>query len=222
LTFHFKKTAKIEDPGADLLDSLTGLFERYGRVLLIAVGVVVVAAVAIMFTVRGRAAAESQAASMLAEASVLYWQGQYDQSLTMAKQVNQQYPTTPSGIDALRLAGDNAYWNGDFETAVTEYRSYLSQEKRTLLRDSARRSLAYALESAGKLDEAAKEFEGLVGAFDRESSGEFLASAARCYRALDRPQEAIRVLERLVSEFGDTAAGSGGRLELAEVRTSAK
>jgi len=219
LTFRFKKNRQIEDPGADLLDQVTSWLDRYGRMALVGVGIVVVAAVAVFLGARARTAAEGQAASMLAEASVLYWQGEYEQSLTLARQVNEQFPSTPSGIDALRLAGDNAYWNGDFEAAVTEYRNYIGREKRKLLADAARRSLAYALESDGKLEEAATAFENLVGTFDRESSAEFLAAAARCYRALGRPQDAAIRLQRLLDEFGETSLANAARLDLAEIQT---
>jgi tetratricopeptide (TPR) repeat protein len=135
----------------------------------------------------------------------------------MARQIAQQYPSTPSGIDAHRLAGDNAYWDGDFKAAVTEYRTYLGREKKGLLADAARRSLAYALESSKQFAEAASTYESLVGVFDRESSAEFLAATARCYRALNRPADAIKSLQRLVSEFGETSYANPARIELAEL-----
>src|SRR5204862_7115448 len=152
-------------------------------------------------TLRARAASEDEAAGKLAEANALYWQGEYSRSLELSRQIAQQYPSTPSGVDAHRLAGDNAYWDGDARTAVTEYRAYLAHAKKGLLTDAARRSLAYALESSKQYAEAASTYESLVGVFDRESSAEFLAAAARCYRALGRPADAVKSLQRLMAEF---------------------
>jgi tetratricopeptide (TPR) repeat protein len=178
-------------------------------------GIVAVGAIAFFF-LRSRSAAEEQAAGKLAEASAHYWQGDYPRSLTLSKEVYQQYPSAPSGIEAHRLAGDNAYWNGDYKTAISEYQTYLGKMKSGILADAARRSLAYAFEGDKQYQEAARTFEGLVGKLDRESSAEFLAAAARNYRSLNRPADADRSLKRLVDEFGETSLAPLARIELAE------
>jgi tetratricopeptide (TPR) repeat protein len=208
---------KLQDPGADLLDRATGIWDLYGRWVLGVVAAVIVAGALVFLNMRSRASSEEQASTKLAEAHALFWQGQYPRSLEIAKQVATQYPSTRSGADARRLAGDNAFWSGDFKTAVTEYQAYLAKEKTGLLADAARRSLAYALESAKRPAEAVPIYESLVGKFDRESSGEFLAAAARCYRALNQPAEAVKRLQRLVVEFGETSYAQRGRIELAEL-----
>jgi tetratricopeptide (TPR) repeat protein len=193
------------------------LWERYGRIALGVLAAVAAAAAITFVTIRSRASAEEQAAGRLAEANVLYWQGEYVRSLELSRQISQQYPTTPSGVDAHRLAGDNAYWNGDFKTAVAEYRTYLEKQKKGVLADGVRRGLAYALESNQQFAEAAPAYEALVGRFDRESSAELLAAAARCYRAVNRRADAVRCLQRLVDEFGETSAVVMARTELAEL-----
>jgi tetratricopeptide (TPR) repeat protein len=217
LALQIRKSARIEDPGAELLDRFSGYWARFGRIALGVAGVTVAAAAVGFLSVRSRAANEERAAGELAEASVLYWRGDYVNSLARARQIIQQFPSTPSGIDAHRLAGDNAYWNGDMKTAITEYRAYLDRQKNGVLADAVRRSLAYALESDGKNIEAAAAYEGLVGKLDRESSAEFLAAAARCYRAAGQPAEAVKRLQRLIGEFGETSFASPARMELAEI-----
>ncbi|TMQ71286.1 MAG: hypothetical protein E6K80_06060 [Candidatus Eisenbacteria bacterium] len=120
--------------------------------------------------------------------------------------------------------GDDSYWNGvlrsqsaDFKTAISEYRAYLNREKSGVLADAVRRSLAYALESDKQFAEAAKAYEQLVGAFDRESSAEFLTAAARCDQAIGRKDEAIRHLQRLIDEFGETSYAPPARVKIAEI-----
>ena len=176
------------------------------------------AAVAVVFLfMRSRAATEEQAAGVLAEANVLFWNGNYPQSLERANRVAQQFPDTPSGIEAHRLAADDAYWTGDFKTAIAEYRRYLSRVKPGLLGDAARRSLANSLESSGQYAEAAQTYESLIGKFDRESSAEFLYSAARCYRLLKQPAVAAQRLQRLTDEFGETTISNRARIAQAEL-----
>ena len=212
-----QRSARLEDPGAELLDRGRDFWSHYGRIGLMVLGGIAVAAILVFFVMRSRATSEDQAASRLAEANVLYWQGEYTRSLEMAKQVAQQYPSTPSGLDAHRLAGDDLYWNGDFKTAVDEYRIFLGKQKTGILADAGRRSLAYALESNRQYDEAAKTYVGLVGVFGRESSGEFLAAAARCERAAGRPAEAVKYLQRLVGEFGETSYAPLARVLISEL-----
>lgn len=216
------RSARLRDPGAELLDRASGLWERFGRVALGVLGGIVALAVISLLVLRSRAAAEDQAAGRLAEANALYWQGDYERSLSMARQVYQQYPSAPSGVEAHRLAGDNAYWSGDFKASITEYQAYLSHVKNGVLADAARRSLAYALESSRQFPEAARQYEELVGKFDRESSAEFLAAAARCYRALNRPADSDQRLHRLIDEFGETGAAQIARIQLAEQAATAR
>lgn len=180
--------------------------------LLIGLGVIAVIAVGAFLTLRARAADEEQAAGKLAEANLYFWQGAYDRSLPIARQVAEQWPNSPSGIDAHRLAGDNQFWLGKFKESAAEYRLYLAQQKSGLTADAVRRSFAYALESDLQFKEAAPVYEGLVGKFDRESSAEFLYAAARCYRQLNQPKEADLALKRLADEFGETSNANRARM----------
>ncbi len=211
------KAARLEDPGARLLDQMTTAWNRYSRIALIALGVVAVVVIGLVFTWRTRASAEASAAEQLARANLLFWQGDYARSLQAARQVAEQWPGTASGIDAHRLAGDDQYWGGNFKEAVAEYRRYLEKRKTGIIADAVRRSLAYALESDHQYKEAAATYEALVGRFDRESSAEFLYASARCYRALNQPAEAEKRLQRLLDEYGETTYANRAREERAEL-----
>ena len=222
-----RKASQLEDPGAELLDRAQGIWQRYGRIVLGAIGALIVLGVLGFFMMRSRATAETQAAGKLAEANALFWQGQYDRSLDLAKQVSATFGSTPSGIDAHRLAGDDLYWNAmllsqpeKYKEAIAEYRVYLSKAKGGILADAARRSLANALESDRQFDEAAKTYEQLVGRLGRESSAEFLLGAARSYIALGKKLEATKALTRLIDEFGDTSYAPSARIKLAEIQVA--
>ena len=210
------KTSRLEDPGARLLDALSSGWRRYGQTILIGLGVVLALAVVGFLTARARANAEEQAAGRLAEANVYFWQGAYDRSLTLARQVTEQWPGAPSGVDARRLAGDSQFWLGRFKEAAAEYRGYLERRKTGMIADAVRRSLAYSLESDHQFKEAAAVYESLVGKFERESSAEFLYAAARCYRQLRQPAEADQRLKRLLDEFGETTYANRARMLRAE------
>lgn len=213
-------STRIEQPGAEIMVPLTRFWERFGRIALGALaGLVALGAIG-YFALRSRQAAEEAAAGKLAEASIRYWQGDYQSSLQIARETASQYGSTPSGIEAHRQAGDAAYWGGDFKTAVAEYRRYLASNPPGLLGDAARRSYAYALESNGQPLDAAKEYDALVGRFDRGSSAEFLVAAARCLKAVHQIPSAIEHLRRLVSEYGETEYANQALIELAELQAA--
>lgn len=211
------RKSTIDDPGHELVDQVTGFWDRYGRIVL--VGLVAIAAIAgaSYFVLQSKARQDNTASEKLAEANNLFWQGDYARSRTTAQEVSKQYGGTPSGIDALRIAGDDAYWKGEWKESIKDYREYLKRNGSGPVADAVRRSLAYALESDKQYAEAAKLYDQLAGAFDRESTGEFLASSARCYMALSKPDEAKRRLQRLVDEFGETSYASPARLLLGQL-----
>jgi predicted negative regulator of RcsB-dependent stress response len=207
--------------GDEALTKLNAFWDRYGRILLGVIAVIAVVGVGAFYYLRGRGEQEAAAAGKLAEASLLYWQGDYARSTDLAKQVSTQYGATTSGADAHRLLGDNAFWSGDFKTAITEYRTYVAKAPAGVLQDSGRRSLAYALESSGATAEAAQTYESLVGKIDRSSSGEFLYAAARCYLQMGQPAQALDRLKRLEAEFGETSYAAMARMKIAELEAAA-
>ncbi len=210
-------STRIEQPGAEIMVPVGDFLRRYGRIVIgVAVGLAVVGTI-LLLTQRARRAAEEAAAGKLAEASLYYWQGDYQRSLALARETAQQYGSTPSGRDAFRQAGDAAYWGGEFKAAAAEYRRYLEGKPAGLLADAARRSLAYALESDGQHLEAVKEYDALVGRFDRASSAEFLVAAARCLQAAGQVPAAIERLHRVTDEFGETEYANQARITLAEL-----
>jgi tetratricopeptide (TPR) repeat protein len=216
LSLESRKTA-LEDPGAELLDRATGLWDRWGRYAMGAVVGIAVVAIAGYYIVAGNARKENAASEKLAEANDLFWRADYDRSRQIAQDVTRQYPGTPSGIDALRIAGDDAYWRGNWKDAITDYKAYLGKVKSGVLATTVRRSLAYALESDGQYQEAANTFDQIVGELDRESSGEFLYAAARCYMALNKPDEAKKRWQRILDEFPDSSYQLQARIDLARL-----
>ena len=177
-----------------------------------------VIAVVAVFTIRSNAKQENDASKKLAEANLLFWQGDYDRSKTVAQEVTRTFGSTWSATDAHRIAGDDMFWRGDFKGAITEYNAYLAKQGSGLLADAVRRSLAYSLESDKKFADAAKLYDGLVGKFERESSAEFLAASARCLQANHQNDEAAKRLQRLLDEFGDTSYAARARVQLAMIQ----
>lgn len=208
------KKSVMDDPGADLLDKAQGLWQHYGQTALIAVVVAVATAVGVYYWQSGQTRQENLASEKLAEANDLFWRADYDRSRTIAKDVTKQFPGTASGTDALRIAGDDAYWRGNWKDAIADYQEYLKKNSKGLVADAVRRSLAYSLESNGQPAEASAIYDKLVGVFDRESSGELLFASARCLVAANKPEDAKKRYQRIVDEFPDSSYQLQARIEL--------
>jgi predicted negative regulator of RcsB-dependent stress response len=214
LSLETSKKSAMDDPGADLLDRGMKLWSAYGQSVLIGLLIVVAGSIGVYYWKSGQARQENTASEKLAEANDLFWRADYDRSRTIAKDVAKQFAGTPSGIDALRIAGDDAYWRGNWKDAVADYQDYLKKKPSGLVADAVRRSLAYALESDGQFAEASATYDKLVGVFDRESSGELLFASARCLIAANKPDEAKKRYQRIIDEFPDSSFQLQARIEL--------
>jgi predicted negative regulator of RcsB-dependent stress response len=212
-----KNSAALEDPGAHMVDQLTSVWQRYARIVLAVLGAIVVVGGVAYYTIQQNKAQENLASRKLAEADMLFWQGDYDRAKTAADEVVKTYGSTPSGIDAHRVSGDAAYWRGNFKASVTEYKAYLARKSAGTVAQSVRRSLAYALDSDKQYAEAVKLYDGLVGVFDRETSAEMLSAAGRCLLETNDKAGAIQRYQRISNEFGETSAAQSARVKLAEL-----
>jgi TolA-binding protein len=214
LSLESRKNTAMEDPGADLLDKGSALWQRYGRIVLGTVVGLAVVGIATYYVMSGNARRENDASEKLAEANNLFWRADYDRSRQLAQDVTKQFAGTPSGTDAFRLSGDDAYWRGNWKDAIADYNAYLAKNGKGLVADAVRRSLAYAQESNGQFADAAANYEKLVGVFDRESSGELLFSSARCMLAAGKKDEARRLYQRILDEYPDAGYQLQARVAL--------
>jgi hypothetical protein len=205
LSLESRKNTAMVDSGGELLDRASALWERFGRIVLgVLVGLVVVG-VAAYYITSGNKTRENSASEKLAEANDLFWRADYDRSRQLAQDVSRQFPGTASGVDALRISGDDAYWRGNWKDAIADYNAFLAKRSSGMVPDAVRRSLGYALESNGQYVEATAQYEKLVGVFDRESSAEMLFAAARCLVAANKPDEARKRYQRILDEFPDSS-----------------
>lgn len=209
-----QKSSVMQDPGAELVDKFQSFAAQFGQVILIGVLVAAAAGVGGWYWMQGQAKQENAASEKLAQANELFWRADYDRSRTIAQEVSKAYPGTPSGIDALRIAGDDAFWRGNWKDAIADYKAYLGKKSSGIVAAGVRRSLGYAYESAGQHEEAAKQFDQSVGVFDRESSGELLFASARSLMAAGKNDEAKKRLQRILDEFPESTVQGQARIEL--------
>lgn len=208
----------------------TYLEENWQR-LLIAAGALALVVVLVLFLRNSRRNAELTASETLAQAQVQLWTGNPTEAAQIAGQVIERSPGTRSGRIAYLVRGDALLKMGDREGAATAYRAFLEQEKRDpVLRLSAKRGLAVALEDGGFFAGAAELYEELAReelareAKRKERPGGIAAgdlmAAARCRERAGDLARARALYEEVVSKYLKDAVASDAKLRLAELGRS--
>jgi tetratricopeptide (TPR) repeat protein len=185
----------------------------------IAAGVLVLIAVLAVVLRGARKGAELEASELLAQAQIQLWSQNPVEAAQIAQQVIERSPGTRSGRIAQLVRGDALLKTGDFEGALAAYRSFLEREKRDpVLRLSARRGVAVALEETSQFAAAADAYEEL----GREAKLDALAvqellNAARCRDRAGDAARARALYQEIVDSYPKEIATSDAKLRLAEI-----
>ncbi|HWN83061.1 MAG TPA: tetratricopeptide repeat protein [Candidatus Udaeobacter sp.] len=195
----------------------------YWKPLVIGIGVVALG-LAIGFLTRGaRRTAEATASEQLAQAQMQLWtegEGNSARAIELANRLIEQSPGTRSGRIAYLVKGDALLQQNDAEGALAAYRTYIAKDTGDpVLRRSAERGVAVALENTGKFAEAATAYEGLAAGDPKPSVAvPDLMSAARCRERAWDLAGAGGVYEKIVAQYPGEAQAADAKLRLAEVK----
>jgi tetratricopeptide (TPR) repeat protein len=217
-----------EDPLLLWTARIEAYAESNWRRLLIAFGGVVLLVLLGLVIRSSREKAELQASELLAQAQVQLWSGSPVEAAQIAQQVIERSPGTRSGRNAYLIRADALLTTGDIEGSIAAYRTFLEREKRDrVLKLSARRGLAVALEDAGQFVPAAELNEEL-GREERKREEERddppgalaahdLLAAARCRESAGDAERARALYEEVIQTYAKDAAAGDAKLKLAEM-----
>jgi len=195
----------------------------HARVIIIASVAIVVSIVVIAMMVRDRSSAETAAEMILVQANKELWSGNPAQATVYYDELLDRYSGTSCGKKALLFKGDALLETQSYDEAITTYERFLQREKKDdLLRVSARRGIAAALEEKGEFARAAKIREDLSRLVQGNEAAEEMMAAARCYRAAAMYGMAIELYEKVVSNHPDYWGKSSAMVSLEELRTQLK
>jgi predicted negative regulator of RcsB-dependent stress response len=185
----------------------------------IAVGVAVVAA-GIWFTISARERRETFARRELTQARQAAEAGNLPLASSDLSRIVNSFGGTAAGQEARLVLAEVRLRQGQAPLAVTELQEFVSGNVKPQYRTQAYELLGLALEQVGRFDAAGKAFEdGSRAAVDeyRYLSASLLLNASRAYAEAGDTAAAIRMLERLASEFSETSAAQEAKLRLAEL-----
>lgn len=194
------------------------------RIVLAAAGIVVAVVVIGWLWMKSRADAETKASGKLAEASALYWRGEYGPLSQRVIDIRRDYPGTKSAVEATRMLGDAYFWQGDFKKAGDLYSEYLKNAPASSpLRPGVDRSLAQAYESQRQFKEAAAQYEKTAKEFtSRVDQADMYMGAGRAYEALGDYAHAKSTFQKVADEYSDTQFSSDAEMRLGEIEGQGK
>lgn len=183
---------------ANLPEELLPVYDWYqaqGRSLLVAGGVVLLAALAAMALLRHRSNQNAEASAALMSA----------ESVEGLENLNEQYGRTRMGpLIRIRLAKAH-YTAGNYAAARAAYEEVVKRHPRHELADTARIGLAASLEGERAFDDALAAFDAFAnGNPDHYLHATAAMGAARCLAALQRKPEALARLDELIIQQADT------------------
>ena len=195
----------------------------HARVLLIAGIVVVVSLVVIVMMVRDRSKAEAAAEMILTQANRELWSGNAPQATVLYDELLDRYAGTESGKKGLLFKGDALLETRSLDEAIASYEKFLKRAgKDNLLRNSARRGIATALEEKGEFAKAARERENVALSVQGNEAAEELMAAARCYRAAAMYGRAIELYDNVIKNHTDYWGVNAARIAAEELRMKLK
>jgi TolA-binding protein len=182
---------------------VTDFFNKNSKLVTgVAIGLVLVAVIAVMM-VRSKQQAEQLASAKMAEAMIYYDQMNYDKAIPLLKDVIEKYDGTKSaGFATFYLA--NSYFNKkEYDKAKTYYKKYLDDYgDDDLMASSALAGIASCLDAEGKTEAAAQKFVEAAHKYPKVfSAPDNLFNAALAYQKLGKKQEARKILEEIKKKY---------------------
>jgi tetratricopeptide (TPR) repeat protein len=194
------------------------------RIVLGVVGVAAALALVSFLWLRTRADAEAKASGKMAEASALYWRGEYGPLIQRANDIKREYGGTKAATEAERMLGDAYFWQGDFKKSAEAYEGYLKKAPSgSQLRPGVERSMAQALESQKEYAKAAAIYERLASVDGpRDVRGELYYAAGRARQEAGDLVKAKAIYQKLTVELGDTPSAGDAEIALGELEAQGK
>jgi len=185
----------------------------------IAIGLAVVAA-GIWFAVSARERRETFARRELAQARQSAEAGNLPLAASDLSRVVSSFGGTSAGQEAQLVLAEVRLRQGQGALAASELQDFVAGGVKPQYRTQAYELLGLALEQTGRFDAAGRAFEDgarLALAQYKYLSASLLLSASRAYAAAGDTAAAVRALEQLAAEFGETSGAQEARLRLAEL-----
>ena len=201
----------------------TEIWERYGRNILVGLGVVVLLGLLVFFVLRTRGQAEEKAKGEVFRAMVTLNQNDFTTAIPMLKQIIDEAPGTKSARDAMLMLGDAYAAQRNPKEATTWFQSFLDKARGDAgLEYAGYLGLAAALEDQGEFAKAADAYaEAAKRGASVNDRGRAMLAQARSLLHGGQKQKAIEVYKATAAIPGlDLTTRDAARVHLGELEAA--
>jgi TolA-binding protein len=198
-------------------------YARTHAFVVVAVLAVFVAGVALAVRVAGQATGprpqNPEAERALAAARTEFTLGRMDAGRAALEEVRTRHRNSRAGREATYILANAYFESGDWAQAAANFEQFLRKPLHDdLLHDGARQGLAACKEEAGDLSGALDAYRALwKDARHLATRLDAALSAARCARALGRPDEARTLYQAVLDAYPAAPAAAEARFALASL-----
>lgn len=183
-------------------DLLAWLDANWKKVLIGAIGVVVIVAAIAFYNWKQRQS-EMEANKALLSVSGVAATGTNDVNPEELAKVAQQHPNTSAAGRAQLLAAGAAFEKGDYAKAQTQFEATVNSGSSAELKAQAAFGVAASLEAQQKYDEAIKRYEEVARQYPNENvAPQAKLALGRIYEAQNKPEEALKVYSEVENKQG--------------------
>jgi TolA-binding protein len=146
--------------------------------------------------------------------------GKPEEAIKGFQGVIEQFPGTRSAEEALIALGNLEYDSGKMREALGTFDRYLSEFPRGRFRIMAALGKAYAQEATGDIDGAARTLsQHLERDKDDPLTGEAYTSLGRLYEEAKKPEDALRVYEKVIETYPQTRWAQNALQRMSNLRS---
>lgn len=174
-----------------------------------------------IFMYRSKQAAEQKSSVEFARGKAAFESGDYDAAIDILESLAEDFSGTKSAGMGILYLGKAYLQKGNFEQAEHDFREYLEDySDDPILEIAAATGIAVSYDERGDYANAAIFYE--KAAMDHKDSfkaPELLLSAARCFRLAEKPEEARRVLKKIVDAYPESQSVTEAKMYLSELNS---
>jgi tetratricopeptide (TPR) repeat protein len=208
-----------DDPVVDAFMRAVTIVRQRATVIAVVAGIILVGIIAAQLIRQSGAKAEKEASLLLLDGEGQYLSGNTAEALSRFVDGAEKYKGAPSGKIAGLRAADCRLELGQTEEAKRLYQKFLdSSPKDGLLKASAIRGLAKALEASGQGDEAAKKYLEAAEIAASPMRADDLISAAQIHLQAGRLDEAKTLYLKVFDQFPGSPRARDAKEGLDRVR----
>ena len=190
-----------EDPLVTAAFRATEVWERFGRMILIVAGGILLLALLVFFVSRTRAQAEQRAMGDLFRAHATLAQGDPASAAPMLRELIDNSPGTAAARESMLLLGDALMAQRNPKEAATWYQKYVDKAGGNKQREQAGYlGLGAALEDAGQFGPAADAYAKSADRAPTDNErGRALLAEARSYTRAGQTQKAVELYTKIAA-----------------------